>query len=82
MRESTKQRAVEVAQRIRETFELRFAEREVRVTASLGVCCFPSDALGFSDLVQHADEALYQAKNTGRNRVCVAPPLPEERRLS
>jgi len=82
MRDSTKQCAVEVAQRIRETFELRFAEREVRVTASLGVCCFPTDALGFSDLVQHADEALYNAKNSGRNRVCVAPTLAEARRSS
>ena len=77
MRESTKERAVEVAQNIRETFELRFAEREVRVTASLGVSCFPTDALSFSDLVQYADEALYRAKNTGRNRVCVAPALAE-----
>ncbi len=77
MRESPKEWGVDVAQRIRETFELRFAERQVRVTASIGVSCFPSDALGFSDLVQHADEALYRAKDTGRNRVCVAPSLKE-----
>ncbi len=79
MRESPKEWGVDVAQRIRETFELRFAERQVRVTGSIGVSCFPSDALGFSDLVQHADEALYRAKNTGRNRVCVAPSLKESR---
>ncbi len=81
MRESPKEWGVDVAQRIRETFELRFAERQVRVTASIGVSCFPSDALGYSDLVQHADEALYKAKNTGRNRVCVAPALKDSRQV-
>ena len=45
------------------------------MTASIGVSCFPSDALGKDDLVQRADEALYRSKNTGRNRVCVAPSL-------
>lgn len=78
MTESPKVKAVDTAQRIRETFELRFAEREVRVTASIGVACFPTDASTKEDLMQRADEALYKSKGTGRNRVSVAPTLTNE----
>lgn len=78
MTDSPKSKAVDTAKRIRETFELRFAEREVRVTASIGVSCFPSDASSKEDLMQRADEALYRSKGTGRNRVSVAPTLNNE----
>lgn len=37
------------------------------LTASVGVACFPGDGLNFRDLYQHADEATYQAKHTGKN---------------
>lgn len=40
-----------------------------RVTVSLGVAAGPDER--WEDLVQEADKALYQAKRTGRNRVCV-----------
>jgi diguanylate cyclase (GGDEF)-like protein len=40
-----------------------------QVTASLGVSTFPSDASSVEELVDHADAALYAAKNAGRNRV-------------
>ena len=44
------------------------------VTVSLGVAVLkPSLQQPPDDLVQHADQALYQAKRTGRNRVCAAP---------
>lgn len=40
-----------------------------KITVSVGVCS-ASDAMNASDLYQHADAALYKAKQTGRNRVC------------
>jgi diguanylate cyclase (GGDEF)-like protein len=39
------------------------------VTLSLGVALFPEDGANMESLVRAADAALYEAKNTGRNRV-------------
>jgi diguanylate cyclase (GGDEF)-like protein len=50
------------------------------VTISGGVASYPQDAQGEVDLIRAADEALYQAKNAGRNRIVGAggsdPTLP------
>ncbi len=45
-------------------------EKEIAVTASAGVAVADrSEQSGPCDLVRHADEALYQAKRSGRNAV-------------
>ena len=52
--------------------------RTVRVTTSLGVAChpFPAAETG-DDLLLRADTALYEAKESGRNRsVSLPPPAP------
>ncbi|MEN0086952.1 MAG: GGDEF domain-containing protein [Pseudomonadota bacterium] len=43
--------------------------REIQVTASFGVTSF-SAADDFSDALRQSDQALYEAKRTGRNKVC------------
>jgi diguanylate cyclase (GGDEF)-like protein len=48
---------------------------EVRLTMSIGVASLPESASDGNDLVRAADHALYQAKDAGRNRVAVAPPV-------
>ena len=40
-----------------------------RITASFGVALFPAHAEDADSLIRAADEALYQAKNAGRDRV-------------
>jgi diguanylate cyclase (GGDEF)-like protein len=42
------------------------------VTASFGVASFPEDALSSSELINAADEAMYEVKASGRNGVRVA----------
>lgn len=42
------------------------------VTGSFGVASYPDDALSSSELINMADEAMYQVKASGRNGVRVA----------
>ncbi len=44
-------------------------ERDTKVTVSVGISYFPSDATTLKDLIDTADEALYRAKSAGKNRV-------------
>ena len=44
----------------------------LRVTCSIGVALYPSrDVTSKDELLKAADAALYQAKDEGRNRICV-----------
>jgi diguanylate cyclase (GGDEF)-like protein len=46
------------------------------VTVSVGVSEFPSNGITRDDIVRAADSALYEAKEAGRNRVCLATTSP------
>jgi len=46
------------------------------VTLSLGIAVAPDDAQDAERLIQSADEALYAAKDAGRNRVTLASDVP------
>jgi len=47
-------------------------EVTIRVTISIGVAAAPQHGRTIKELVGSADRALYQAKESGRNRVCAA----------
>ncbi len=73
---TTLDKAINVAERqrtrIAET-EITVDGRSIRVTASFGVACLPAAGIrNINDLLKAADEALYNAKQTGRNRVVAA----------
>jgi diguanylate cyclase (GGDEF)-like protein len=42
---------------------------DVRISASIGIACFPVDAQSAEALLEKADEAMYHSKKTGRNGV-------------
>jgi len=42
------------------------------ITVSLGVSFYPQNGLTRSELIEAADKALYNAKQTGKDRVCMA----------
>ncbi|QBF27602.1 EAL domain-containing protein [Pseudomonas tructae] len=46
----------------------RIRDQQIRVSASIGVTLFPQDNEDTDTLVRHADQALYVAKQRGRNR--------------
>jgi diguanylate cyclase (GGDEF)-like protein len=63
----------DLAERLRvevEKMRFTFGGHEVKITTSIGVADLVS--AGSRPLIQVADEALYQAKRNGRNRVVVA----------
>ena len=45
--------------------------REVRLSASIGVTVYPINEVDPESLLRHADQAMYQAKQSGRNRYCL-----------
>ncbi len=45
---------------------------DVHITVSIGLAACPDDAAKAADIIQKANEALYRAKVSGRNRVCLA----------
>lgn len=66
--------AGEVAERIRHTIESTefvFEGRKIPVTVSIGVATKMASDTEWSALYDRADKALYQSKQTGRNRVTV-----------
>jgi two-component system, cell cycle response regulator len=71
--ETSQPQAVETAERIRQTIEkhpFQFEGRPFHITVSLGVACTAGDAtLTAAGLTKQADERLYEAKRSGRNRV-------------
>ncbi len=70
----------QVAQRILTTFEppYNLNGQEVFVTTSIGISIFPHDSDNSGMLLQHADAAMYQAKNKGKSAFAVfAPEMTE-----
>jgi diguanylate cyclase (GGDEF)-like protein/PAS domain S-box-containing protein len=60
------------AERVRASTEanpITYEDASFHLTASFGVSVWQPDEEDLGDAIQRADEALYEAKNTGRNRV-------------
>jgi diguanylate cyclase (GGDEF)-like protein/PAS domain S-box-containing protein len=72
--------ALVVAERLRQDAQIlrvSYSEEDIviggdyTVTLSIGIATFPYDAQSVSDLFEKADAAMYRAKTTGKNKVCV-----------
>ncbi|MDY3563366.1 GGDEF domain-containing protein [Gemmata sp. JC673] len=72
--ETTKDDALHVAERLREAVaahEFRFESTPIKMTISIGLASTVGDEVTTPlHLRQEADQKLYEAKRTGRNRVC------------
>lgn len=71
--------ARQLAERVREEWEqqtIQAGEPVITSTVSIGFAPVPADTmLSLHELVERADQALYQAKQQGRNRCCSWPLL-------
>ena len=66
-------RSAERLRQVIESAEVSAQQGPVRITASLGVAVFHPDgsSLTIDRLLGRADQALYKAKQAGRNQVCL-----------
>ena len=67
--------AQEIAEDLRlliekDTFDIG-NDQNINITVSIGVTTYPEHAKEIPSLVSHADTALYHAKKSGRNQVCM-----------
>ena len=63
-----------LAERLRCALRERFAGEPVPITISFGVASFPAHGETAASLLRAADEALYAAKESGRNRTVIHCP--------
>jgi diguanylate cyclase (GGDEF)-like protein len=79
--DASRDNAFLVAERIRAAFEAAAAVvdgENVGATLSIGIAIIQDPKQDLSSLLKQADQALYRAKNRGRNRVDLAPLVPAE----
>ena len=46
---------------------MRIKDQQITITSSMGISIFPDDGLSMENLLEHADMALYRAKEFGKN---------------
>jgi len=63
-----KEEALILAERIRRAVETSPSLKNI--TISIGVSSFPEDGEKKEDLIAYADRALYEAKRSGKNKIC------------
>lgn len=70
-----KKTAAKLAEDMREEIAMKMVilrREKTNITVSAGVAALPDDAKVYDELIKAADQALYRAKESGRNQVCVA----------
>lgn len=73
--EETRNRAEELRKGVKQMTVMHLGKALEKCTISLGVSAYPEHGQTREDLLKNADNALYQAKSEGRDRVVAAPPV-------
>ena len=61
--------AQKIAQTVRENEINVYAGNKLKKTVSIGLSMYPQDSTNFEAVIKNADIALYEAKNSGRDKV-------------
>jgi diguanylate cyclase (GGDEF)-like protein len=72
--ETDQKEAYLAAERIRQAIQdklVKVYDEDLKIAVSIGVSVYPEDGQETQALIDKADQALYAAKNAGRNRVCI-----------
>lgn len=69
--------AMIAAERIRKALEDEKIDTIGHITASIGVATFLEHSDNIEDILELTDQAMYQSKRNGRNRVTLAKPISE-----
>ena len=73
--QTAQEEASRIGERIREKVEEMVVDadddRSLKITVSVGVTSYPENGKSHEDLVSVADQALYRAKGSGKNLVCI-----------
>lgn len=77
MPETNRTRGKLIAERLRKAiadYPFKNAKQQPggALNVSIGLASYPENAASPHDLIEAADRALYRAKSTGRNRVCIS----------
>ncbi|HVK57055.1 MAG TPA: EAL domain-containing protein [Burkholderiales bacterium] len=69
-----------IAQKIIDTLSapFRVGAEIVHLSASIGITLYPTDASNVEDLMRNADQAMYAAKNAGRNQFSYFTPIMQQ----
>jgi len=66
--------AMKITERVKDTLTSKIFFMQdgynIKITASFGVAVFPEDAATVKDIIRSADQLMYKAKESGRNRIC------------
>ncbi|KPA15819.1 histidine kinase [Candidatus Magnetomorum sp. HK-1] len=73
--ETNEEKAFEVAERIRTSLSeliITYEGEEIQVTMSIGISSLSNHSKKLDDILKNADDALYQAKGSGRNKSIIS----------
>ncbi|MBW9256673.1 MAG: EAL domain-containing protein [Candidatus Thiodiazotropha sp. (ex. Lucinisca nassula)] len=70
------EKAINVANKILDCFRqpFRVGRRDIHISTTIGISLYPEHSTDSEHLVRHADTAMYQAKEAGKNRFMLYTP--------
>lgn len=83
-KDTSPEKARHLAEQIREAVSqpMEIDLLKIQVTTSIGIALFPDDAVTTTNLLKHADSAMYMAKESGRNTIQFYLPVMDDEALS